>query len=74
MCSSPGGTEVRGSSFRNHSSPCWMMEFVHFGSLRGIVQPKMTILSSFTHLPLVPNLYEFLFSSEHKRRYLEECW
>ncbi len=38
-----------------------------------IVNPKMKILSSFTHPQVVPNLYEFfLFSSEHKGRYFEE--
>jgi len=34
----------------------------------------MKILSSFTHLRVVPNLYEFLTSAEHKRRYFEEYW
>jgi len=23
---------------------------------------------------VVPNLYEFISSVEHKRRYFEECW
>ncbi len=32
----------------------------------------MKILSSFTH-PVVPNLYEYLCSTEHKGRYSEEC-
>jgi len=39
----------------------------------GIVHPKMKMLSSFTHLQIVPNLCEFLSSVEHKRRYFEEC-
>jgi len=39
-----------------------------------IVHPKMKILSSFTHLHVVPNQSEFLSSVEHKRRYFEECW
>ncbi len=39
--------------------------------LKGIVHPKMKILSSFTH-PQVPNLYECLYSAEHKGRYFEE--
>jgi len=34
----------------------------------------MKILSSFTHPQVVPNLYEFLSSAEHKRRYFKECW
>jgi len=34
---------------------------------------KMKIVSSFTHPHVVPNLYEFLSSAEHKKRYFEEC-
>ncbi len=41
--------------------------------LKGIVHPKMTILSSFTHPQVVPNLYTFICSAEHKRRCSEEC-
>ncbi len=33
----------------------------------------MKILSSFTHPQVVPNLYEFLCSAEHKGIYSEEC-
>jgi len=33
---------------------------------------KMKILSLFTHPQVVSNLYEFLSSREHKRRYFEE--
>ncbi len=40
---------------------------------KGIVHPKMKILSSFTPPQLVPNLYECLCSAEHKGRYSEEC-
>ncbi len=40
--------------------------------LKGTVHPKMKILSSFTHPQVVPNLYEFLCSAEHKGRYFEE--
>ncbi len=29
---------------------------------------------SFAHPPLVSNLYEFLSSVEHKRRYFKECF
>ncbi len=43
-------------------------------TLKGIVHPKMNILSSFTHPHVVLNLYEFLSYVEHKRRYFEECW
>ncbi len=41
--------------------------------LKGIVHPKMKILSSFTHPQVVPNLYECLCSVEHKGKYSEEC-
>ncbi len=39
--------------------------------IKGIVHPKMKILSSFIHPQVVPNLYECL-CSEHKGRYSEE--
>jgi len=38
----------------------------------GIVLFKMKILSSFSHTQVVPNLYEFLSSAEHKGRYFVE--
>ncbi len=41
-------------------------------TIKGIVHPKMKILSSFTHPQVVPNLYECLCSAEHKGRYSEE--
>ncbi len=41
--------------------------------LKGIVHTKMEILSSFTNPQVVPNLYEYLSSAEHKGRYSEEC-
>jgi len=41
--------------------------------LKVIVHPKMKILSSLTHPHVVPNLYEFLSSAEHKGRYFEYC-
>ncbi len=47
--------------------------FFIFFALKGIVHPKMKILSSFTHPQVVPNLYECLCSAEHKGRYSEEC-
>jgi len=34
--------------------------------LRGILHPKICILSSFTHPQVVANLYEFLSSAKHK--------
>ncbi len=40
--------------------------------VKGIVHPKMKIVSSFTHPQVVPNLYEWLCSAEHKGRYSEE--
>jgi len=42
--------------------------------LKGLVHPKMKILSLFTHPHVVPNLYVFICSAEHKGRYLEECF
>ncbi len=46
---------------------------------KGIIRPKMKVLSSFTHPQAVPNLYEFRFSAEYYnfdvlRRYFEERW
>ncbi len=41
--------------------------------LKGIVHPKMKIVSSFTHPQVVPNLNECLSSAEHKVRCSEEC-
>jgi len=38
---------------------------------KGILHPKMKILSSFTHPQVVANLYEFLSSAEHKGRYFD---
>ncbi len=51
--------------------PLWFNTSVWM--LKGIVHPKMKILSSFTHPQVVPNLYECLCSAEHKGRYSEEC-
>jgi len=45
-----------------------------FNCLKGIVHPKMKILSSFSHPQVVPNLYVFICSDEHKGKYLEECF
>jgi len=42
--------------------------------LIALVHPKMRILSVFTHPHVVPNLYVFICSVEHKGRYLEECF
>ncbi len=44
-----------------------------FKSIKGIVHPKMKMMSSFTHPQVVPNLYECLCSAEHKGIYSEEC-
>ncbi len=41
--------------------------------LKGIVHLKMKFLS-FTYPQLFPNLYEFLYTTEHKRRYSEESF
>jgi len=56
-----------------------VVEKVHFlhelvqSSVQGLFHPKMKILSVFTHPHVVPNLYVFICSAEHKGRYLEEC-
>jgi len=42
--------------------------------LKGLVHPKMKILSAFTHPHVFPNLFVFICSAEHKGRYLEECF
>jgi len=42
--------------------------------IKGLVHPKMKILSSFTHPHVVSNLYVFICSAEDKGRYLEECF
>jgi len=38
--------------------------------MKGLVHLKMKILSVFTHPHVVPNLYVFICSAEHKGRYL----
>ncbi len=48
------------------------MTLDHKNSLKGIVHPNRKILLSFTHPQVVPNLYDFLCSAEHKARYSEE--
>jgi len=42
--------------------------------VKGLVHPKMKILSVFTHPHFVQNLYVFIWSAIHKGRYLEECF
>ncbi len=39
--------------------------------LKGIVHPKMKILSWFTHPHAIPDVYDFLALAEHKQRLLE---
>jgi len=39
-----------------------------------IVHPKLKIVPSLFNPHVVPNLYEFLSSAEHKQRYFKECW
>jgi len=41
-------------------------------NIKGLVHPKMKFLSVFTHPHVVPKLYVFICSAEHKGRYLEE--
>jgi len=44
-------------------------------NIKGIAHPKITILSSFTHHQVLPNLCEFLSSTEQntKEDILVEC-
>jgi len=44
------------------------------GRVKGIVHPKIKILSFTLFTFVVPNLFVFLFPVEHKRRYFKECW
>ncbi len=39
---------------------------------KGTVHPKWKMLSSFSHPQAVPDLYEFISSTEHKIRHLEK--
>jgi len=49
--------------------------FTKINQLKGLVHPKIKILSVFTHPhDVVPNLCVFISSAEHKGRYLEECF
>ncbi len=59
--------------FGTRQSENLMKKCVFIRDLKGIVHPKMKILSSFTHPQVVPNLYECLCSAEHKGRYFEDC-
>ncbi len=74
----PVDFDVRGQhgwTFSLEEALLWIMD-LYCGQkrqLKGIVHPKMKILSSFTHPQVVPNLYECLCSAEHKWRYSEEC-
>ncbi len=64
------------SFLKTVQNPYEFSEKFHFWkniTFKGIVHPKMKILSSFTHPQVVPNLYECLCSAEHKGRYSEEC-
>lgn len=38
-----------------------------------MVYPKMTIISSFTHVHVIMNLYDFLLSVKYKKRCFKEC-
>jgi len=44
------------------------------GKISNTFHPKMKILSSFTHLQVAANLYEFLSSAEHKEDILKKDW
>ncbi len=59
-------------SLYTHDCTHHRQDYFNSRLLKGIVYPKMKIRSSFTHPQVVPNLYEFLCSAEHKGRYFEE--
>jgi len=52
--------------FINREKLLQLLVWCGSGSLKGILHPKIKILSSFTHPQVVSNLYEFLSSVEHK--------
>jgi len=47
---------------------CYLSEITYKDVLKGLVHPKMKILSVFTHPLVVPNLYVFICSAELKGR------
>ncbi len=67
---------ILGSPRTKHASDLivCMIKFEHLWlKVKGIVHPKMKMMSPFTHPQVVPNLFECLCSAEHKGRYSEEC-
>jgi len=50
---------------------CWNNPIMKT-AVKGLVHPKMKILSVFTRPHVVPNLYAFICSATHKGRYLED--
>ncbi len=61
-----GGSHTNSNDIVVNKTKCiWIM-------IKGIVHPKMKTLSSFTPPRVIPNLYSFLCSAEHKGRYFEE--
>jgi len=52
----------------------YSLHFIFAKVIEGLVHPKMKILSVFTHPHVVPNLYVFICSAEHKGRYLEDIF
>jgi len=54
--------------------PKYNTKYLTREKLKGLVHPKMKILSLFTHPHVVPNLYVFICYFIHKGRYLEEAF
>ncbi len=48
--------------------------FILFFLFKGIVHPKMKIMSLFTHPQVVSNLYECIFSAEQQRKIFWRMW
>lgn len=58
--------------FEGETLNCARLFSLVITSFKGIVQQTMEIWLSFIHPHVVPNLYEFLYSAENKRRYFDK--
>jgi len=81
LCEGNRGKEVEGEVVNAPAFTLFMISYHQFTvftkmdkynqdakvTLKGIVHPKMKIRSSFTHPQVVPNMYEFLSSTEQKK-------
>ncbi len=58
-------------SYQKHTRQSYYL--TNTDNIKGIVYQRMKILASSTYPQIVPNLYEFISSAEHKRRYFKKC-